>query len=394
MKGLLRLNALMETAPTADPEDLGDWDGTAAANRSSKKQMRSEVRYVNSLGEDDDESDDSEAGGGGGGKGYAPSRLRADAAMDASEWGDRYSAKKVSRKQLAASDDEEDVEDEDDDEDDSSSVSSEDLEEGDLSDDDDDDDDSSSNKNSGDDEDGDEDDEYGAAGQESVFAGVGRRDDVDAQLVALRREGSNGGGSSTPRALAAAAAVEDTVQARGAAARALVAAYDGLLEVRILQQQAVGLANKLPAGTVGASALGAARGGASAKLQRTLQLLCSWREDLRLGRAAREAAAAAGAGAAGAEGKQQAAARAAAALRSGHPVDNGKRGGGGDGDADGDGDEEGTGDVLLGDPADLADASQPPVAGMLTRGRKRRLEEAWAGVAAGFDRAKPFWEET
>lgn len=209
-RGLIsKLNALLEPTPSADPEDLGNFDdGTRASSRGK--------------GEAVDENDDD----------VAPSRLRRDRAMDSSEWGQRYASQKVSRNRLV--EEEEDGLDDDDDDDEydvDDGDEDDEVDDGDDDDDDDADEDGEDSNREVDEAMGGTDDEDGESdvvddsddGETSAFVGVG----VDAALEALRRE------DRTDRA--APGPTEDQRE-RAARARALIAAYDSVLEVSLARR--------------------------------------------------------------------------------------------------------------------------------------------------------------
>jgi hypothetical protein len=380
---------------SADPEDMGDFDGTSAASSSNKRAAAGSSAWgLGGGSNDDDASDDDDdnrdgkrktAGVGGGG---ALSKLRGDASMAASEWGERYASKKVSRQQLKAvrtnEDEENEKKEEDDEKDEEQSDEEEEFdkeEEGDEEEEDESEDDLSDLESEGSNEEGVDASSSGAV-QASVFAGVGGEDSVDAQLAALAAEerdarpggrsaGGGGGLASSDQRL------------RASRAKALLALYDGVFEFRIAQQAALHATNQLPTPQALAVALPsapAALGAASRQLQGTLRHLCALREDLRAARSS-----------------QGGSARSAAPVDIA-PYRSKRRRFDEDGDEEKDDeDEEDEGedaeeeadDNLLGGGGggELA-----PV--QASSDRALALVATWRGVAAGFDRSKPYWEAT
>ena len=255
---------------------MADFDGTSATNKKrmsagGKKWGLGDENSSNDSGSDEDKS----------GGVVHRSKLRDDAAMAASEWGERYASTKVSRKQLKAGNAADD--DEDDDDDDDEDISSEDAEEEDGIDEDEDgedDDESEEDLSDPESEGSNESGEDASIGPEqaSVFAGVGA-DNVDAQLAALAAEdraGSTTGSKST--AQGGVGSSKTSGQSEGIAstdqrqraknAKALLALYDSVFEFRIAQQAAVHATNQLPAPTELASMLAPPKveqGGDSAK---------------------------------------------------------------------------------------------------------------------------------
>ena len=435
---------------------MADFDGTSATNKKrmsagGKKWGLGDENSSNDSGSDEDKS----------GGVVHRSKLRDDAAMAASEWGERYASTKVSRKQLKAGNAADDDEDDDDDDED---ISSEDAEEEDGIDEDEDgedDDESEEDLSDPESEGSNESGEDASIGPEqaSVFAGVGA-DNVDAQLAALAAEdraGSTTGSKST--AQGGVGSSKTSGQSEGIAstdqrqraknAKALLALYDSVFEFRIAQQAAVHATNQLPAPTELASMLappkveqggdsakataagtpgskkrngsktagsevsgviattskasgsyadaGAAGQGqqvamrkASQQLQSTLQHLCALREDLRAGRQKRNNGSLGG------------------GLRSEAPVDcapknskrrrfdeNGDEQKGSESEEEDEDDEKGNGaatkDCLLSGYSDEINDGNTETR---TRARAIALESTWDGVAAGFERSKPFWEAT
>ena len=205
-----------QVAPKSlDPEDdIGGWDGTTASGQQVK---------------DDDfgasESDNEDVGAN-----YAPSRMRADNAMDSSEWGERYAAEPVDRRKLEAGSEEDqdsdDIENEDDEEEDAGeSFDDEDL-------------DASESGEESEDIEGSGDSADESAQQASVFervsgaAAKAAARTVDEQLAALAAEDA-GDSASAVHGGSSAATASESQRARAERARALLGAYDALLEVAL-----------------------------------------------------------------------------------------------------------------------------------------------------------------
>jgi len=435
---------------------MADFDGTSAAN---KKRAGAGGRSWG-LG-DDDSSNDNSSNEDESGSTVRRSKLRDDAAMAASEWGERYASTKVSRRELKAgstdkgegNDDDEDISSEDVEEaDDSENIENEEVK------DEEDDEESEEDLSDQESEDSNESDEDASTGpkQASVFAGVGA-DNVDAQLAALAAEDRGAattggktaqvGGGSTSGQGEGMATTDQRQRAQNA--KALLALYDSVFEFRIAQQAAVHATNELPAPSQIASMLapptvekggnsdmaaaagtpsskkrkgskvaengviagtatkasdaqvdsGAAAQGqevamreASQQLQSTLQHLCALREDLRAARQKRG-----GGGSIGGGPRSEAPVDCAPKSSKRRCFDeNGDEEKGRESEEGGEDDNE-TGDgaatkdcLLSGYSEDVDDENAED----RVKARALALESTWDGVAAGFERSKPFWEAT